>query len=560
MLTTQHTIVLRTRSEGKRPADPLIFTRMMFCATLLCLAALLTMPSIAETPSLQAELEAAREAEDRAAAEELVMAGLVRGEPAVVLESAWLAIELGSDNALVLAALMRAIEHAEHEGLMVRLMATMFARAELNLPWLDELPERLTEAFGTETSGQLLSWAVEQSGEALPRHEWLLLRSRLAGYERRPERALGLAMAAIELDPQWRQVSWAVDLAEALGDTVLALTLLEDARERWPDLEPALLRSAALLDDRGETAQAQALLAAAPPSLDLLSEWFAISSERAEQFIIRARLADLEARARAEGDHDRWLFRMAQMDTELGDIVSAVDRLSQIQSGENAVRSRLFAAGLIVEHDLLGTMAPRARALLDEVRDSEDDALFRSAVFSALEIELASEQGVSEWSLDWLSEALVRQPSDVDLLYWRGMVAVSLDNLALAEQDWRRAIREQPDHAASLNALGYTLTDRTSRHREAYRLIQRALELDPDNPAILDSMGWVYYQLGQPQQALGYLERALAGQDHPEIGAHLVTVLAALERTEEADQLLQDLLARHPNDDDLMALLAEGTP
>ena len=171
---------------------------------------------------------------------------------------------------------------------------------------------------------------------------------------------------------------------------------------------------------------------------------------------------------------------------------------------------------------------------------------------------MASEQGLSEWSLDWLSEGLVRQPSDVDLLYWRGMVAVSLDNLDLAEQDWRRAIREQPDHAASLNALGYTLTDRTSRHGEAYRLIQRALELDPDNPAILDSMGWVYYQLGQPELALGYLERALAGQDHPEIGAHLVTVLAALERAEEADQLLQELLQRHPNDGELMDLLAEA--
>jgi tetratricopeptide (TPR) repeat protein len=529
-------------------------------AALLCVGSLLAGPVAAEDPRLRAELEAAQVAQDRRAVESVVFAGLIRGEVAIALEAAWQAVELGSDDRLVLGALMQAIRNAEHSSSMVRLMAIMFARSELNLGWLDGLVEVLNETFSVTESGRLVSAAYERSAQALPDHEWLLLRSRLAAYERRPERALGLAMAAIAIEPQWRQVEWAVDLALQVNDEELALTLLEDARQRWPDNEAALLMSSDLLDARGASDQARSLLAAAPPSLPLLSQWFAISSDHAEQLIIRARLVDLESRARADGQHDVWLFRMAQMDAELDDIASAVDRLARIESGDNLERSRLYAAGLIIEYRLFDTLGLRARALLDELRDSEEDALFRSAVFAVLELELASEAGLSEWSLDWLSEALVRQPTDVDLLYWRGMVAVALDQLELAEQDWRRAIREQPDHAASMNALGYTLTDRTGRHREAYRLIQRALELEPDNPAILDSMGWVYYQLGQPEQAVGYLERALAGQDHPEIGAHLVVVLAALDRTEEASELLGALLQRHPDDDDLLALMRDGAP
>ena len=560
MPITQHAIVVRTRAQGKPRRFRRAWGALLVAVMLGCGGGLLAAPVAAEEAGLRAELEAAQAAADRRAIESVVFAGLIRGEPAIALEAAWQAVELGSDDRLVLGALMQAIRNAEHSSSMVRLMAIMFARSELNLAWLDGLAEVLNETFSAAESGRLVAAAYERSGQALPGPEWLLLRSRLAAYEWRPERALGLVMAAIAIEPQWRQVEWAVDLAIQVNDEELALTLLEDARQRWPDNEAALLATTDLLDARGATDQARALLAAAPPSLPLLSQWFAISSERAEQLIIRARLLDLESRARADGEHDLWLFRMAQMDAELDDIVLAVDRLARIESGDNAERSRLYAAGLIIEYRLFDTLGARARALLDELRDSQDDELFRSAVFAALELELASETGLSEWSLDWLSEALVRQPSDVDLLYWRGMVAVALDQLELAEQDWRRAMREQPDHAASMNALGYTLTDQTTRHREAYRLIQRALELEPDNPAILDSMGWVYYQLGQPEHAVGYLERALAGQDHPEIGAHLVVVLAALDRTEEASELLDDLLQRHPDDDDLLALLAEGAP
>ena len=131
------------------------------------------------------------------------------------------------------------------------------------------------------------------------------------------------------------------------------------------------------------------------------------------------------------------------------------------------------------------------------------------------------------------------QPASTALLYGRAMAAVQVDQIDLAEQDLRAIIQRDNQNAIALNALGYTLSDRTDRQQEAYRLIERALALEPENPAILDSMGWVLFKLGQPEQALGYLQRAAEGDFHPEIVSHLIEVLWALGREEEARQWLE---------------------
>ena len=123
-----------------------------------------------------------------------------------------------------------------------------------------------------------------------------------------------------------------------------------------------------------------------------------------------------------------------------------------------------------------------------------------------------------------------------------------MNDLELAEQDLRRIIQIDGDNAMALNALGYTLTDLTSRHNEALRLIERALELEPEDPAVLDSMGWVKFRLGQPEQALGYLEDAFELDENPEIGAHLAEVLWVLQRRDESRELIGRLLDQYPDD------------
>ncbi len=99
----------------------------------------------------------------------------------------------------------------------------------------------------------------------------------------------------------------------------------------------------------------------------------------------------------------------------------------------------------------------------------------------------------------------------------------------------------------TLNALGYTLADRTDEYREAEKLIRKALKYDPESPAIIDSLGWVLHKRDKNEEALLHLEVAYAGFPDHEVAAHLVEVLVALERNEEASQLLSDAMIRDPD-------------
>ena len=97
----------------------------------------------------------------------------------------------------------------------------------------------------------------------------------------------------------------------------------------------------------------------------------------------------------------------------------------------------------------------------------------------------------------------------------------------------------------SLNALGYTLADRTDDYKEAEKLIRKALEYDPESPAIIDSLGWVLYKQGDYEAALGELQRAYEKLDDHEVAAHIVETLVALERHDEALEVLVDAESRH---------------
>ncbi len=121
--------------------------------------------------------------------------------------------------------------------------------------------------------------------------------------------------------------------------------------------------------------------------------------------------------------------------------------------------------------------------------------------------------------------ALETLPDDSRLLYARALFSAEHEDLASAEKDLRRVIQLKPDDAEALNALGYTLADRTERRAEALELIERAYKLKPDEPAIIDSLGWIRYRMGDLDASLKDLRRAYEKQADPEIAAHLGEVL-----------------------------------
>ena len=111
----------------------------------------------------------------------------------------------------------------------------------------------------------------------------------------------------------------------------------------------------------------------------------------------------------------------------------------------------------------------------------------------------------------------------------------------------RALLAENPNNAHALNALGYTLADATDRVQEAYDLISRALSMRPDDPFILDSMGWVQYRLGNNTDAIGYLERALSIRSDAEIAAHLGEVLWVMGETDRAREVWTKAKQEHPD-------------
>lgn len=163
-------------------------------------------------------------------------------------------------------------------------------------------------------------------------------------------------------------------------------------------------------------------------------------------------------------------------------------------------------------------------------------------------------------SLKVLSAALDQLPDDGDLLYARALVAEKLDLIELHEADLRKILAKDPNNAHALNALGYTLADRTTRYQEALELIERALKLKPDDPFIMDSMGWVQYRLGNTIEAVRLLKNASAIRADAEISAHLGEVLWVSGDQDAAESVWREALKDTPNNEALLSVIKKFKP
>src|SRR3546814_7115859 len=161
--------------------------------------------------------------------------------------------------------------------------------------------------------------------------------------------------------------------------------------------------------------------------------------------------------------------------------------------------------------------------------------------------DLRKDAGDLEGELDAYARGLAAYPDEPELLYARGLMWERRDDIPRAEADLRGILVADPENVATLNALGYTLADRTTRYEEALQLIARARVADPDNPAIIDSHGWVLYRLGRHKAAVAELRRAVAIKKDAEIGAPLGEALWVTGPRGEAGTDFQE--AREPDPD-----------
>jgi len=160
---------------------------------------------------------------------------------------------------------------------------------------------------------------------------------------------------------------------------------------------------------------------------------------------------------------------------------------------------------------------------------------------------------------DLLNEGLKTLPDYPELLYDRALAADKLGKFNIAEQDLRKLIKLKPDNAHAYNALGYSLAERGTQLPEALKLIRKAVELSPEDPYIMDSLGWVYYRMGNFVEGLNYLNLAFAARPDPEIAAHLGEVLWVKGAKEDAKDIWRYALEKDPDNEVLLETLQRLT-
>jgi tetratricopeptide (TPR) repeat protein len=184
-----------------------------------------------------------------------------------------------------------------------------------------------------------------------------------------------------------------------------------------------------------------------------------------------------------------------------------------------------------------------------------EDGTRRDAYLLEAELRLKDKDLPGE--LDAYARGIAAFADDHALLYSRALLWERRDDIAKAEADLRRILVSTPDDVTTLNALGYTLADRTTRYKEALELIDRARVAEPGNAAIIDSYGWVLFRLGRNAEALDQLRRAYTAQKDPDIASHLGHVLWVMGRKDEARRYFDEARKIDPGNRSLQRALQE---
>lgn len=398
--------------------------------------------------------------------------------------------------------------------------------------------------------------------------------------------ALTHSQATIDLAPEWpdaqllhartlllsgrsaEALAIASDLADEYDNTALRLQLAELLLSSGDTDEAERQLNAILEENPGlpEAIRALAFLALAEDDLDVARERFEMlrgdPDYRDETFYYLGRIAELESDTLQA---QRFYSRVtdgpraveAQIRTgaiyfeQMNDPESALRHMSEFGSANPRFASEM----LLAQAELLLRMdrAEDAIALIDNAignnTDIADENLKNAHIgFYSTLMQDAIAHGDLVAAEGWIEDGLARYPGEPSLRYSQAILLQEQDRLKQSVRVLEDLVEESPNNPVFLNALGYLLTDKMDEHEEARGYIQRALAMDPESGAILDSMGWVLFRLGEYELALDYLERAYRALEVTEVEAHLIDVHWARGDRELALRMLDEALAEAPDD------------
>jgi tetratricopeptide (TPR) repeat protein len=341
-----------------------------------------------------------------------------------------------------------------------------------------------------------------------------------------------------------------------LGRSGEAVVSLQKAVDSNPADQSLRLTYARLLVDIKEydlaRAEFEKLHQASPDDAELLYTLGLLSLESqrlddAEKYMMM--LVRMDER---EGEAQYYLGRIYENRKQYD---QAIDWYEQVHVGDYQFDARLRIA------DMLGLAGKTDEAIqhLDAMLkgSQSDGSLVRIYVAKGELLRIARRY---EEAMDVFNTALGIVPGNTDLLYARALVAERLGRIDQLEEDLKIILKTEPDNAHALNALGFTLADQTKRYDEAYAYLKRAIEIMPEDPAIIDSLGWVQYRLGNYDEAIRLLRTALSRFDDVEIAAHLGEVLWVSGNQKEARGIWQEALKKSPDDPVLLKVMQRFIP
>ena len=218
----------------------------------------------------------------------------------------------------------------------------------------------------------------------------------------------------------------------------------------------------------------------------------------------------------------------------------AIEHYQQVKNGPS------FTAARIQQALMYGALKNPQKAI-ELLHQASIERPKSKTQFIVTESEILIEDKRLDEAYTLLDKALADTPQDASLLYSRAMLAEKMNNLEQLENDLRSIIAADPNSALALNALGYTLADRSERLEEALELINKAAIIEPDDPAIIDSLGWVYYKLGNQKMALQHLRKAYKLYGDHEIAAHLGEALWTNGQQAEAESIWKSSAVKYPD-------------
>ena len=330
-------------------------------------------------------------------------------------------------------------------------------------------------------------------------------------------------------------------LLQSLNRGDEALPLLQKTIRQYPDDKRLALTYARTLVEQNRMADAKTqfanLVQQYPEDDELLFSLALVCLESKSWDEAQGYLEELIER---DSHVDSAHLNLGRIAEERDDPQGALIEYAQVGPGNDYLPAQLRQADILMSHG----RSAEASSKLAAARDAQPDYAIQLYLIEA-ETLGANDQTDAAWRI--LQQALKLYPDDLNLLYSRAMLAEKRNDLEQMERDLRAIIEREPDNAMALNALGYTLSDRTTRYAEAKTLIQQAYDLNPQDPAVLDSLGWVNFRLGNLDEAERLLRQALERFPDQEVAAHLGEVLWANGKQREAKQIWGKFLKENPD-------------